>query len=50
MPLPLNKSMLSDWFSAVLQTSRKCERYKLREVFVGFWKETRYLRSDADRG
>ena len=22
-----NKRMLSDWFSAALQTSRKCERY-----------------------
>jgi hypothetical protein len=25
-----NKRMLSDWFSAALQTSRKCERYVLR--------------------
>lgn len=27
----LNKRMLADWFSAALQTSRKCGRYKLEE-------------------
>ena len=29
MRLKPNKRMLSDWFSAALQTSRKCGRYML---------------------
>lgn len=38
MQTKLNKRMLPDWFSAALQTSRKCGRYKSKDASVNLYK------------